>query len=111
MLGLIAGTASLAQTTTLSDPSTVMFTSASEKLKLEIAPEASTATIQLLDAKKHVLYNRQVDLQNGFRQLFNITDLEPGTYQLAIRTKQGLRVAKTFVIDELPAHKQVTLNA
>ena len=86
-------------------------TCVSEKLKLAITPESATATIQLLDAKKHVLSSRPVDLQNEFRQHFNLTALESGTYQLSVRTTDGLAVVKTVVIHGLPAHKPITLNA
>lgn len=110
MLGLVAGTASFAQTTSPAPVANVILTSASEKLKLFVAPEAATATVNLMDAEGHVLYTHKVDLQKGFRQDFNIAGLEPGTYQIAVRTGSQA-VIRTFVIDDVPAQKQIILQA
>ena len=110
MLGLVAGTASFAQPTPVADSSSVMMTTGPEKIKLFVAPQATTATINLLNEQGHVLYKQKVNLQNGFRQNFNLSELEPGMYQMVVLT-DGQRVIKTFVVDQVPAQKRITLQA
>jgi hypothetical protein len=109
MLGLVASAASFAQST--DSPSTdVIVSSVNQRLQVYIAPQSATATIRLFDAAGHELYNRTESAVQGLRQKLNLSELEPGTYHLTV-VKNGQTINKIFVIEEVPAQKQVTLEA
>lgn len=110
MLGLVAGTASFAQSTTFKTPETSVSITADQKLKLIVAREEATAAVTLRDADGHVLYRETVDLRNGLYQQFNIAQLANGTYQLAVAIGKDT-VVKTFVVDEQPAQKLVAIRS
>ena len=110
MLGLIAGTASFAQTTPSKTPETSVTITADQKIKLIVARENATAAITLRDAGGHLLYSQNVDLRDGLYQHFNITQLANGTYQLAVAIGKDT-VVKTFVVDEQPAQKLVAIRS
>ena len=109
MLGLVASTASFAQSTADQNPD-VIVSSFNQKVRVYVAPQSSTATIQLTDAQGHVLYTHTENVAKGMWQKLNLTELEPGTYRLSI-LKAGQAVEKTVVIEEVPSQKQVTLKA
>ncbi|GAA4419699.1 hypothetical protein GCM10023187_54260 [Nibrella viscosa] len=109
MLGLVAGTASFAQSTDNPTPD-VVITSANQKLQLYVAPQTSTATIKLHDNVGHLLYINTANAAKGVRQTFDLTNLEAGTYRLSV-VKDGQTVEKTVVVENVPAQKQVTLQA
>ena len=110
MLGLVAGTASFAQTTTPKTPATSVTVTTDQKVKLIVAREEATAAITLRDADGHVLYTENVNLRNGLYQRFNIAQLANGTYQIAIAIGNDT-VVKTFVVDEQPAQKLVAIRS
>lgn len=109
MLGLVAGTASFAQTTPSKTPETSVSITTDQKVKLIVAREEATAAVTLRDADGHVLYRETVDLRNGLYQHFNIAQLVNGTYQLAVAIGKDT-VVKTFVVDEQPAQKLVAIR-
>lgn len=110
MLGLVAGTASFAKTTTNQAPATAITLTADNKVKLIVAPEAAKATIALQDREGHLLYTSSVDLRQGINQKFNINELGVGTYQIAVKVGDQSTV-KTFVVQERPAETFVMLES
>lgn len=110
MLGLVAGTASFAQTATSKTPETSVSITTDQKVKLIVAREEATATVTLRDADGHVLYSENINLHDGLRQPFNVAGLANGTYQLAVATGNDT-VVKTFVIEEQPAQKLVAIRS
>lgn len=110
MLGLVAGTASFAQTTVSKTPETSVSITADQKIKLIVARDEATATITLRDADDHLLYRENVSLRNGLRQHFNVAELASGTYQIAVAVGQST-VVKTFVVGEQPAQKLVAIRS
>ncbi|GAB2557335.1 T9SS type A sorting domain-containing protein [Spirosoma aerophilum] len=110
MLGLVAGTASFAQTTPGETPDANLALTSSHKLKLMVGQQDAKGTIALIDNAGHILYNDSVNLRKGINQNFNIDELASGTYQIVVKIgKQS--IVKTFVVDEKPAQTVVTLNA
>lgn len=110
MLGLVAGTASFAQSVTDKTPATSVSVTNDQRVKLIVGREDATATVSLRDAAGHVLYLQKVNLRDGLRQYFNIAGLDNGTYQLAVSVGSE-NVVKTFVVDEQPAQKLVALQS
>ena len=110
MLGLVAGTASFAQTSSSKTPETSLSITSDQKVKLLMAREEAMAAVTLRDALGHVLYSETVNLHNGLRQYFNIAELTNGTYQIAIAVGNAT-VVKTFVVDEQPAQKLVAIRS
>ena len=112
MLGLVATTASLAQTTVAqiaTTPFTQVSVTAAHKLKLIVTPSTAVATITLRDADGHQLYNsEQVDLQAGLYQQFDMAGLADGTYQLTV-TIGSETINRLVVIAEKPAQKEIIL--
>jgi hypothetical protein len=110
MLGLVAGTASFAQTTQGETPSANLALTSDHKLKLMVGQQDAKGTVALIDNAGHILYNSSVNLRKGLNQNFNINELTSGTYQVVVTIgKQS--IIKTFVVDEKPAQTVVTLNA
>lgn len=109
MLGLVAGTASFAQSTADQNPDVVV-TSTNQKVRVFVAPQPTKAFIKLFDNQGHVLYTQTANLAQGFRQQLNLTQLEPGSYRLTV-VKDGQTIDKTVVIQDIPAQKQVTLES
>ncbi|HLL95459.1 MAG TPA: hypothetical protein VK404_10815 [Spirosoma sp.] len=110
MLGLVAGTASFAQTSNLKTPETSVSVTNDQKVKLMVAREEATAAVTLRDADGHILYVENVDLRNGLRQYFNVAGLDNGVYQIAVVIGKD-SVVKTFVIGEQPAQKLVAIRS
>ncbi len=110
MLGLVAGTASFAQTTSSKTPATSISITTDQKVKLIVGRDEATAAITLRDGDGHVLYSENVDLRNGLYQQFNIAQLANGTYQIAVAIGKDTLV-KTFVVDEQPAQKLVAIRS
>ena len=110
MLGLVAGTASFAQTTDDKTLQTRVSITNDQKVKLIVGRDQGMAQISLRDADNHVLYTKKVDLSDGLRQYFNIAQLENGAYQLEVAVGNE-NVIRTFVIGEQPAQKVVTVNS
>ncbi|GAB3714473.1 hypothetical protein GCM10027592_54290 [Spirosoma flavus] len=105
MLGLTIGTASFAQT-----PETNVSITTDQKLKLIVGREPAIATVQLRDATGHVLYSEQANLQEGLRQLFDLTALDYGTYEVTVSVGKE-SVVKEFVIDDKPAQKIIEVRS
>lgn len=110
MLGLVAGTASFAQTTTPQPLATSVLITSDQRVKLTVGREEALATVTLLDADNHVLYAQNVDLHQGLRQYFNIAQLDNGTYRLAVAVGKQTTV-KTFIVDEQPAQKIIAFRS
>ena len=110
MLGLVAGTASFANSTTPAAPSANLAVTTDHKLNLTIAPEEAKAVVILRDFDGHTLYRSQVNLQHGFNQKFNLTELPTGTYQIAITVGQQSTV-KTFEVGVQPAQKVISIGS
>jgi uncharacterized protein YpmB len=110
MLGLVAGTATFAQTDNSKTPETTVSVTNDQKVKLMVAREEATAAVTLRDAEGHLLFVENVDLRNGLRQYFNIAGLENGVYQLAVAVGKD-SVVKTFVVGEQPAQKLVAIRS
>jgi hypothetical protein len=113
MLGLVASTASFAATTTdntpVQQPGDVFVQSANEKVQIYVAPQATNATIKLLDEDGHTLFTKTSNAQNGIREKLDLSQLEPGTYRLTIG-KGSETIEKIIVIENVPAQKQVSLK-
>ena len=110
MLGLVAGTASFAQTTESKTPVTSVSITSDQKLKLIIGRENTTALVTLRDPQGHVLYSSSVNLRDGLLQKFDINQLDKGLYQLAVTVGDDV-ITKAFVIDDQPAQKIVALRS
>lgn len=108
ILGLVASTASFATTTSDNTPN-VFVQSANEKVQVWIAPQATKATIKLVDENGNTLFTKTGNAQNGIREKLNLSQLAPGTYRLTIG-KAGETVEKTIVIEDIPAQKQISLK-
>ncbi|WP_421830367.1 T9SS C-terminal target domain-containing protein [Larkinella sp.] len=114
MLGLVAGTASFAQTSSVSplasSPESIFLTATDQKIKLFIEPKSEAATILMRDQNGHVLYRKTVDLQKGLRQNFDISGLASGAYSLSIVTGKTT-VEKPFAIQEKTIEKYITFGS
>lgn len=110
MLGLAAGTASFAQTTSSQTPETSVSVTNDQKLELIVARQQATAAVTLRDADGHVLYRETISLHNGLRQQFNIAEMVNGTYQLAVVVGNDT-VIKTVVVNEQPAQKLAAIRS
>ncbi|MGF7216303.1 cell division protein YceG involved in septum cleavage [Spirosoma lacussanchae] len=110
MLGLVAGTASFAQTTADKAPVTYVSVTTDKKIQLVVGREEATATVSLRDEQGRILYAQNVNLRDGLHQYFNIAELANGTYQLAVRVGKE-QIVKTFVVGEQPAQKVVAFES
>ncbi|GAB2576027.1 DUF3244 domain-containing protein [Spirosoma areae] len=110
MLGLVAGTASFAQSTDSTTPATTVTITNDQKLKLIVGKEEATATITLRDAAGHVLYSNTLSLRDGLQQKFNLTQLDEGSYQLAVVVGKET-VVKAFSIANQPAQKLIAFGS
>jgi len=104
-----ATSGSLAQSAA-DDRAAVVVTTTNAKLQLYVAPQASVATVRLLDPQGRLLYIGKQKLAAGLRQTFNLAQLEPGTYRLSVATA-GQTVNRTVVVASVPARTTVTLDA
>ena len=105
MLGLVAGTASFAQTA--STPQANLLITLDQKVKLLVAPAPGMARLELKDADGRVLYTERHTQDKGIGKVFNIDDLADGTYYLNIRTANGQTETKTIVVQN--AHRVVSV--
>ncbi len=113
MLGLVAGTASFAQDSnshTTTEPKVLVMTTASQKVRLFVQPEASKGKIALLDEEGHSLFTETVALHEGINQQFDIAQLATGKYRLKITTDGGT-VIKTFIIQPVTHERSVVLES
>lgn len=108
MLGLVASTASFAQTTIDKTPAATVSVTSDNKVKLIVAREEATATVTLRDSDGHVLYMRNEDLRDGISQNFDVAQLTYGVYQLSISVGKE-SIVKTFELKEIPSQQVVTL--
>ena len=109
MLGLIAGSASFANTndnTKLSAKTSVV---ENEKVRLVIAPMNAKAKLELTDSEGHLLYSSSVNLSHGIKQVFDVSHLENGLYQLSLSTGNEHTV-KTIDITEMTSQQLITFQ-
>ncbi len=79
-------------------------------VKLLVARQNATGQVTLTDAAGHVLYQSSVNLTNGLNQRFDVSELATGTYQLSV-TNGRETTAKTFVVEEKPASRNVVFQS
>ncbi|WP_128546714.1 DUF3244 domain-containing protein [Larkinella soli] len=113
MLGLIAGTASFAQTSLAlssdqTPPPEVSITT-DQKIRLLVEQQSAKGTVSLRDDAGHVLYTKNVNLEKGLVQTFNVSGLESGIYHLAV-VVAGRTVDKSFSVGFKPAQMQVQIE-
>ena len=103
MLGLVAGTATFAKSTTSTTSSneTRLVMTADQKLKFYVQPLHAKGNLSIIDAKGNSVYTSNVALQKGLYQQFDFSNLSTGTYHLTLIT-DGQTVTKTFVIQANP---------
>lgn len=103
MLGLVAGTASFANSSTpaTANAQSRLVMTADHKLKLYVQPLHTKGELSIRDANGQALYNTTVSLQKGLRQQFDFSSLGAGTYQLTLTTGQET-LTKTFVVQADP---------
>lgn len=103
MLGLVAGTASFANSTTTL-PSVLenrLVMTVDHKIKFYVQPLQTNGKLVIRDANGQLIYNSTVNLQKGLKQQFDISSLSTGMYHLTLMTdKQTL--TKTFVMQADP---------
>ena len=110
MLGLVASTASFANSASKNEPSADLAVTTDHNIKLTVGAEEAKAVVILRDVDGHVLYRNQVDLQQGFNQKFNISELPTGTYQIAVTVNKQSTV-KTFEVGVQPAQTVVKIGS
>ena len=102
MLGLVAGTASFATTTTTPENAqTRVVMTAGQKIKLYVQPLQTKGQVAILDANGREMYSQNVALGKGFSQQFDLSNLSNGTYHLTLNTGNET-VTKTFVVQANP---------
>lgn len=105
MLGLVAGTASFADspvnTPTAAATQTRVVMTTDRKIKLFVQPQSTTAQLTIQDDKGHPLLNNNVSLKKGWKQQFDVSELGAGTYKLTLTTGQQ-QISKTFVVQAYP---------
>lgn len=103
MLGLVAGTASFANTTTpaVSVSQTRLVMTTDQKLRLYVQPVQTKGELSIQDAAGQAVYVSTVALQNGLSQQFDVSDLGTGTYQLTLKTGDQT-ITKTFIVQANP---------
>ena len=79
-------------------------------VKLLVARQDAKGQVTLKDETGHVLYQSNVNLQNGLYQRFNVAELATGTYQLSV-TNGRETTTKTFVVEEKPASRAVVFRS
>lgn len=109
VLGLAAGSASFAKTDDSNKPSASASVINNEKIKLTVAPMNAKARVDLTDFSGHVLYSNNVNLEKGSLQIFDISALEKGEYQLSISVGKE-RVTKTLDIGETVSRQLVAIQ-
>lgn len=108
MLGLVAGTASFANSSTVlpsavspAASTTRLVMTPNHKIRIYVQPLAIKGELSIHDANGRALYDSVVTLQKGLYQQFDISDLSAGTYQLTLNTG-GQTLTKTFVVQSNP---------
>jgi hypothetical protein len=109
MVGLVASSASFANTNEPNKPVATASVIGNDKVKLVVAPQAASATLALNDEQGHVLYSSNIDLRDGFQQKFNISNLEKGVYQLSVAVGNE-RTVQSFTVTQVPSYHTVTLQ-
>ena len=107
VLGLVAGSASFANSNDTNKPSATASVINNDKLKLMVAPMNAKAMVELTDIYGHVLYTSNVELGNGALQIFDISRLEKGAYKLSVSVGKE-RTTKTFDISEIVSKELIT---
>ena len=103
MLGLVASTASFANTTnpqTAATQSRLVMTT-QNKLKLYVAPSQTKGQLAIEDAAGHAIYKTNLGFEKGISQQFDFSGLGTGTYRLTLKTGEQTQV-RTFVVQANP---------
>ncbi|MDB5241529.1 MAG: hypothetical protein JWP57_2154 [Spirosoma sp.] len=103
MLGLVASSASFANTSTPQNTAaqTRLVMTNGHKIKLYIQPLQTKGQLAIQDANGQDVYNKTVALQNGLSQQFDFSNLSTGTYRLTLTTGNQT-VTRTFVVQANP---------
>ena len=109
VLGLVAGSASFADTNETGKPAAFASIISKDKVKLVVAPMNTKARVDLTDNYGHVLYTSDVNLALGVQKMFDISNLELGVYKLSVSVGKE-RTVKTFDISETPSQQLVTMQ-
>ena len=109
VLGLVAGSASFANTNDNNKPSANASVIDNEKVKLMIAPMKAKARLELTDHQGHVIYTGNLNLSHGIKQVFDISQLEKGLYQFSVSVGDE-RTVKAFDITETTRQQVVTMQ-
>lgn len=99
MLGLVATTASFANTPAITPEAaqTRVVMTTGQKIKLYVQPLQTKGQVAVLDAKGQTVFTETVNLQKGLSQQFDFANLGMGTYRLTLATGSET-VTKTFVV-------------
>lgn len=109
VLGLVAGSASFANTNDNTKLTAKTYVVDHEKVKLIIAPMNAKAIVELTDAEGHVLYSSNVNLSSGIKQVFDVSHLERGMYELSLSVGNE-RTVKTIDITEMTSQQLITFH-
>lgn len=103
MLGLVASTASFAHTSPTqpaAQPTRLVMTP-EHKIKFYAQPQPTKGKLIIWDANGYSVYSTVVNLQNGLRQQFDVSNLSTGTYHMTLVTDNAT-LTKTFVMQANP---------
>lgn len=108
ILGLVASSASFANAndnTKLTAKTSIV----NEKVNLVIAPMNAKARLDLIDKEGHLLYSSNVNLKHGIKQVFDVSHLEKGLYQLSLSVGDE-QIIKTVDITESTSQQLITFQ-
>jgi hypothetical protein len=109
VLGLVAGSASFANTNDDSKLSAKTSVIGNDKVKLVIAPMESKATLELMDSEGHLLYSSRINLSHGIKQVFDVSHLEDGLYQISLSVGDEHTI-KTIDITAITSQQMITFH-
>lgn len=103
MLGLVASTASFANSSTpqTSAAETRLVMTPEHKVKLYVQPLQTNGQVAILDADGRAVYTETVNLKKGLSQQFDVSSLGNGTYRLTLTTGSETQT-RTFVVQANP---------
>lgn len=109
VLGLVACSASFANTNDSNKPLANASVINNDKVKLMIAPMKAKARLDLTDNQGHVIYTRNLNLGHGIQQIFDISQLEKGLYQFSVSVGEE-RTVKSFDVTETTRQQSITFQ-
>ena len=117
MLGLVASTASFANSSATVPSTTYSVVSSTHlvmtperKIKLYVQPLQTKGQLAIWDANGQPVYTQNVALQKGFSQQFDVSSLGIGTYRLTL-TAGTETCTRTFVVQANPNESFVVQQA